>query len=579
MGKGMIWGLLSGSAAGVALLALISVSSPLPDALPAPKAAGTAPDVMAPNAPGPDASGPEAPASMAPQPHATAPAAEPDSAPEPAPAPEQSLPATVATATEGPVATPDPPPAAVAPTDEVLPDTAATATPAPQGADAPADAQGADGASVQTGAVEVPAGSDFARVGEDRAPVGPGPEAARPEAGDPAAAPAVAADVAPDAAPVPGPAIAAPRPETAAPERLAEAAPEAATAPDLPMPQPGAAVTLPALPHLPAPEPEPAAPSAAPGPDLSQPQPPQPTAPGTAPQIAAEAAPGASPITPPLPAAPSAPDGSESPGGFRPVPGIGSTGPQPGFAAPSRLTLTEPEAAPAATAEAEAAPLALLRNAAESAPAEGPLMSVLLIDDSDARPDPALLADMPVPVTIALDPARPGAAEAARSYRAAGLEVAILAGAVPPGATVQDLQSYWQGFLREVPEAMAVLDAPAARLQNDRPLARQLAALAAAGGYGVLTWDVGLNPLGQIARQDGVPELRVYRLLDAAGEEAPVIERYLDRAAFEAGRSSGIVVAGTTRPATIAAILDWAVGQRRDLTMVPVSAQLIRTTR
>ncbi|MEI4470597.1 divergent polysaccharide deacetylase family protein [Frigidibacter sp. MR17.24] len=665
MGKGVIWGGVSGLLAGVALLAIASLSAPVPEqprlALPgaltgaqpgaqpgsrpetppatelatgtpdgvAPETAtgageaaektaeeagetagtetatggtetgevagagagtGTAPtdraDAVPPAEVAPEPAPGQTPVAEAPADPETAPLAPPLLADGVPPAPGTSG-TTAMPAEAPPKVAPEPDTATDSPTDSATDSTPGAAP----GAAPPADA-----------AVEVPGASDFARAGEDRAPVSPAADAGQPAPADPAALEAAPRDASPDpGAALPAPDIAPSVPEAPADtSRIAvlDPAPPAAGLPPGPM----------ALPT--APPPALAPPAAAPGdrPALAVPEAPleAPPAPANAPAADAPAATATLPTEPPPSAplpTPSGDDLAEAPRpapagvpgvlpepgtGFRPVPGLGSSGPQPGFAPAPRLGLS---GAPATTATAPdgtgtgtgtgaddgaaGSPLALRRNAAASAPASGPEMSVLLMDEgAQSRPDPRLLADLPFPVTVAVDPAAPGAAAAAEAYRAAGLEVAILAGSVPDGATPADLETAWQAFLYEVPEAIAVLDGPAARLQNDRPLARQLVTLAASGGYGLLSWDTGMNPLAQIAETDDVPELRIYRRLDAAGEEAPVIARYLDRAAFEATRSPGIIVAGAARPATIAALLDWAVGQRRGLTLVPVSQQL-----
>jgi polysaccharide deacetylase 2 family uncharacterized protein YibQ len=67
----------------------------------------------------------------------------------------------------------------------------------------------------------------------------------------------------------------------------------------------------------------------------------------------------------------------------------------------------------------------------------------------------------------------------------------------------------------------------------------------------------------------------IFRNLDAEGEAGPVIRRYLDRAAFKAAQDGRVIVAGSTRPETVAAILEWTVEGRADtVALAPVTAAM-----
>lgn len=496
-------------------------------------------------------------------------------------------------------------------------------TPAETPADTPAAA-----ARPETGIVATPYGSEFARGRDDLAPRLPGLEPA-PSTGAASGAPAVPlAEREAPVPPAPGP---APMPEARA------AAPEAPAEPDAPADAPaapaadtevaalGSAAAPQALDRpeaedgaLPAAEPAPAppapAPPAAPAPDAeAAPAPEEPAAEATAP--AQPDMPEAPPQAPPAPASeapalpgtgtalpalpPALPPAAEP--GPAPVPPVvqsiaplepaapvilrPGTQPSPGFSGAAGVRINRPgsaEPAPATAPDLQeqepSDPLpALVAHAAPfMAPPGAPLLAVLLMQSADSPVIPAeLLADLPFPVTIAIDPTLPDAAATAELYRAAGQEVAILA-ALPPGAQPQDIETAWQEYRRLLPEAVAVVDLPDAAVQNDRVLATQLVELTSAAGQGLLIWNRGLAPAAQLADAAGVPEARIYRDLDAGGESAPVIGRYLDRAAFEASRTGAVVVAGSTRSETLAALLDWALAQSRAVTLAPVSAVLMR---
>jgi len=204
-----------------------------------------------------------------------------------------------------------------------------------------------------------------------------------------------------------------------------------------------------------------------------------------------------------------------------------------------------------------------------------PLFSIVLIDDGAAGVDRATLATLPFAVSFVLDPLAPGAAEAAALYRAGGKEVLMLATGIPKGATPADLEQTFQAHAAALPEAVAVIDLVDAGFQNDRQLSTQLVPILAAQGRGLLTWDRGLNAADQVARRAALPTAMVYRSLDAEGEDAPVIRRYLDRAAFKAAQEGAVTVVGQTRPETVAALLEWAVeGRASTVALAPVSAVL-----
>ena len=220
----------------------------------------------------------------------------------------------------------------------------------------------------------------------------------------------------------------------------------------------------------------------------------------------------------------------------------------------------------------------LLRYAATFENPDGkPLFSLVLIDDGAADLDRATLAALPFAVSFVVDPLSPGAAEAAAIYRAGGKEVVMLATGIPEGATPADLEQTFQAHAAALPEAVAVIDLADAGFQGDRALATQLVPILAAQGRGLLTWDKGLNAADQVARREALPTAMVFRALDADGEDAPVIRRYLDRAAFKAAQEGAVTVVGQARPETVAALLEWTVeGRASTVALAPVSAVLAR---
>lgn len=228
-------------------------------------------------------------------------------------------------------------------------------------------------------------------------------------------------------------------------------------------------------------------------------------------------------------------------------------------------------------AEAEAAATnALVDFAADPGEISGkPLMSVILIDDGSMSAASAALSGLPFPVTIALDPAQADAAALMDGYRAAGFEVAVLA-KLPEGALPADVEITFESVFRTLPESVAVLDIGDGGLQSDRAVTEQAMDILAAQGRGFVTASQGLNMAGRAAGQAGVPAAVVYRDLDSNDQDARVIRRFVDQAAFRARQESGVVLVGRVRPDTISALILWGTAnQDEQVALVPLSAVLL----
>nr|WP_240904353.1 divergent polysaccharide deacetylase family protein [Rhodobacter sp. SGA-6-6] len=507
-----------GALVGTGLLAIVSVMAPGPKPAPAGPAEPAAAENPAPE---------------------TAPA-EPEVAESPVPEEAPAEPVAEAPAAE-----------AAAPAVADAPEAPPVAAAEESGPDTPSDAAG-------PAVAEAP--SAPAELTDDPAP---GP------AETPAAAPGVEAAAAPEAPAAPEAGAAAiPVPETvteAAPPAGGPAKPEAPVAEAAPAP-----AEPPGLPPLTPEEEEMLARIAAEGPGSALP-------PGeTAPEPAAEAAPEAAPEPPPvltereddrvlrpeeegstLPPAPALADEGEGVTTGR-LPRIGDAA----------------EEAPAEAAATDTRPIAAHARPFDN-PEGKPAFAIVLIDEGAADTDRAALAALPFPVTFALDPTDPLVAEHAAIYRGAGQEVAMLATALPKGAQAADIEVALSVMAAALPEAVAVMDLPARAFQADRPLATLVVPAVGAGGRGLLTWDQGLNAADQVARREDIPAAVAFRDLDGAGESAPVIRRYLDRAAFKAAQEGRVTVVGRTRPETVAALLEWAVeGRAATVALAPLTAVL-----
>lgn len=238
--------------------------------------------------------------------------------------------------------------------------------------------------------------------------------------------------------------------------------------------------------------------------------------------------------------------------------------------APPEDTTTAAEPVPAA----DTRPIA--QYAAEFSNDLGkPLFAVLLVDTGAADLDRTKLAALPFPVSFVIDPLDPGAAAAEAIYRAAGKEVVMLAAGIPAGAVAGDLEQTFQANAAVLPEAVAVMDIGAQGFQDNRPLATMVVPIIKDQGRGLVTFDAGLNAADQVARREDVAAAVIFRDLDGAGEDTPLIRRYLDRAAFKAAQEGRVVVVGTTRPETIAALMEWLIeGKGASVALAPISAVL-----
>ncbi|QYZ71893.1 divergent polysaccharide deacetylase family protein [Neotabrizicola shimadae] len=270
-----------------------------------------------------------------------------------------------------------------------------------------------------------------------------------------------------------------------------------------------------------------------------------------------------------------------------PVAGQGSLAPDPGLpmagteAETGRLPQigTEPaapdEAAPPAEPATDTRPLVQFARPFTRELGK-PLFSILMVDPGGPDVDRTTLAALPFPVTFVIDPMAPDAATAEAIYRAAGQEVVMAATGIPEGATAADLEQTFQAHAAALPQSVAVIDLPEGGLGENRPLATLAVPVVEAQGRGLITYDVGLNAGDQVARRADMPAATIFRRLDAEGESKPVMRRYLDRAAFKAAQDGQVMVIGSTRPETVAAILEWTVeGRATTVSLAPASAVLL----
>lgn len=241
----------------------------------------------------------------------------------------------------------------------------------------------------------------------------------------------------------------------------------------------------------------------------------------------------------------------------------------------------EPSVASGADAQLpETAPDSPIRQFAArfSNPDARPVLALVVMDRGIAEGglDASALAAFPFPVTIAMDPLRTDASETAKLYRAAGAEVVLMASNLPQGATPADLEVAYQGYISAVPEAIGLLGGSTSEIQRSSLVAQHIAALLAADGRGMITFDQGLNPGRRAAEKLGVPTAAIERVFGQAEDNTGTLGRELDRAAFTTAQRGQLVIAIPSTPEAVTGFIAWASGPgAADLAIAPISAVML----
>ena len=265
-------------------------------------------------------------------------------------------------------------------------------------------------------------------------------------------------------------------------------------------------------------------------------------------------------------------DSAEPPRTTLPQAGSEETTAGPSIGTPV-VPLTERNSVPVMADETAMEPPIILYGEAFSNPDNKPIMSIILIDDEESFGVEAL-ANFPQPLTMAVDPSAPDAAEKMARHRAAGFEVVSLID-LPNGATAQDAEVALAASFAAMPEVVAVLEGPNSGIQGNRSLANQVSAIVEGSGHGLIMQDNGLNTVFKLAVRAGIPAGVVFRDFDGAGQSGAVMRRFLDQAAFRAGQDGAVIMLGRVRPDTVSALLLWALQDRASrVALAPISAVL-----
>ncbi len=202
-----------------------------------------------------------------------------------------------------------------------------------------------------------------------------------------------------------------------------------------------------------------------------------------------------------------------------------------------------------------------------------PPVAIVLIDDGSLPMAVQIVTSLDLPVTIALDPTRPEAAEAGSAYHAAGIEVAALA-ALPDGASATDAVVALQASFATLPEAVALVDANGT-VAASRDLAQASVGWLGAEGRGLAWLASGADQAQRVAEAADLPARAILRDLDGNGQEEAVIRRFLDNAPMRARQDGAAVLLARLRPETVNALSLWsATARAASVTLAPLSVAL-----
>lgn len=204
-----------------------------------------------------------------------------------------------------------------------------------------------------------------------------------------------------------------------------------------------------------------------------------------------------------------------------------------------------------------------------------PLMSIVLVHEGAQALSADELAGVPAVIAFGISAGQQDAGRIAAEYRDAGREV-VLIPSLPEGATPQDVEVALRVNFETVPEAVAVMDSSGESFQSDRAAVAQIVDVVAATGHGLITFPRGLNTAHQRAERSGVPTGLIFRDIDGDAQSDEQIRRAMDRAAFRARQDEAVILVGRTKPETLAALTEWALGNRAaSVTLAPILMALL----
>ena len=208
-----------------------------------------------------------------------------------------------------------------------------------------------------------------------------------------------------------------------------------------------------------------------------------------------------------------------------------------------------------------------------------PYMSIILVDIGSAGVSQSDLLKETMPLTFAIDGSRSDANRVAGDYRAAGFEIITLLNedVVADLTTADDAIVTVQAYLDAVPMALAIVDAPSARLQKNRRFFDPVLASIANVSPGFLTYKGGLGTAATATQDAGLPTGVITRYLDETYQSPSIIKRAIDRTTVEAAKNGAAILMAVATPAVLQGIAQWAdTSAASKVELVPVSSSMAR---
>ncbi|GEM_PF-2848221 len=206
-------------------------------------------------------------------------------------------------------------------------------------------------------------------------------------------------------------------------------------------------------------------------------------------------------------------------------------------------------------------------------------ISIILVDIGSAGVSQSALLRQTFPFAFAIDGTRSDAGRVAGDYRATGFEVvAFLNEKQVQDITLPDqVADIVNANLSAMPQALAIVDAPSARLQKDRRLFGFMLEAASKESPAILTYKGGLNSASNAAHDAGLQSGVISRYLDETITNSSTVSRAIDRATIDASKNGATIIMAAATPAVIKGIKDWSeTSGASKVEFVPVSSAIIR---
>jgi len=213
---------------------------------------------------------------------------------------------------------------------------------------------------------------------------------------------------------------------------------------------------------------------------------------------------------------------------------------------------------------------------------DSPIMSFVLLDLGTQGVPQAELLRQTLPVAYALDGSRSDAPRVAGDYRDAGFEVvAMLSQSDVDGLIIgSQAADVARAYLDAVPDALALIDAPKAKLQKSRRFFGPVLEVLSIGGHGVLSYKGGLSSANSAARSAGLKFGSITRYIGETEKNLDAIARIINRGVLDATQDGAAIILAAATPENLAAIAKWVDSSAATkVTIAPLSSTMVKLSR